>query len=761
MSIAWSEGRWIAPAAGTFGVLALFIAWQYFRARALPPWVRWTAAALKLLGFALLLLFLLGPQIVRLVATPGTNWVALVADDSASMRIADQAGDATRGSVMHAAADRPEWRRKLGEQYQTRDFTFAARTRRVGNFDGLAFDGTQSAMVDAIDRVARQFEGQPLAAMIVFTDGAATDFERTLPSNVPPVYPVLIAPDKELADASIERATAIATVFENAPVTVDADVRCVGAKGRSVNVRLLDEKGATVAEQHKAPASGDETIPFRFLTTPAKPGPAAYRVQAVLPGDVVPQNDQRFVVANRDQGPYRVLYAAGQPSWESKFLQRALNDDPEVKLVSLLRVARGQAKFDWHQGGNGNAHPFYQGQVAEDEAERYDEPVFLRLGTRNANELRNGFPRTADELFPYDAVMINYLDAAFFTRDQLTLLREYVADRGGSLMMLGGSDSLDAGKYEGTPLADVLPVYLGARHSHTPAVPVRVSLSRDGMLQPWARLRATESEEQERLDKMPGFLVAHGLDALKPGAQAVATMRDNAGAEYPAIAVQRFGKGVCTAFMIGDWWRWGFRSAEMHADLDKFWRQALRASLADVPRRAAITAGKPLDGTVEIAVTARGPNFHPSERATAKARVRSPDGRWTAVEMQPDATQPGRFVAQAPAKDSGIWLAEAVVTDAADANVAQVQCGWAVNQDAEEFRALRPDPAPLEALAKKTGGRVLKPSELEAFVEELKNKPQPLMESHTEPLWHHAAWLALAICCFVGEWGLRRWKGLA
>jgi uncharacterized membrane protein len=616
-------------------------------------------------------------------------------------------------------------------------------------------------MVGAIAHVAQQFEGQPLGAMIVFTDGAATDLDRPLPAGLPPVYPVLIAPRVELADAAVEQASATSTVFENAPVTVDAAVRCVGAAGRAVNVRLLDSRGKIVEEQHKTPRSADEMLAFRFLTTPAKPGPAAYQVRAVLAADVVPQNDSRFVVANRDEGPFRILYAAGNPNWEHKFLQRALGDDPEIKLVSLLRVARGVTKIDWRDRSAGVAHPFYQGQVAEDEAERYDEPIFLRLGTRDSKELHDGFPRTAPELFPYDAVMIDNLDAPFFTHDQLTLLREYVADRGGSLIMLGGTDSLDAGKYDETPLADVLPVYVGARHSHVPSPPVRVTLSRDGMLQPWARLRATEREETERLDKMPGFLVAHGLDALKPGAQAIALLRDNGGAEYPAIASQHFGRGLCTAFMIGDWWRWGMRSAEQHADLDKFWRQAVRASLADVPRRAAISAEKSADGATELVVTARGSNFHPSEQSTVSVRVQSPDERWSDVEMQPDASKPGRFTAPIPAGKSGPWLAEAAVTDAADGNIAHVQSGWAVNEDAEEFSALRPDPAPIQTLAKQTGGRVLAPEELEKFVEELKSKPQPVMESHSDPLWHHAGWLALAMGCFVGEWALRRWKGLA
>jgi Putative glutamine amidotransferase len=761
MNVVWSEIRWITPAAVTFGILFLLIGWQYAHAVSMPPWARWAAATLKLLGFALLLLFLLAPQTVRKVPKPGVNWVAVAADNSASMSIADQANGATRGDTMREVLARPEWQKPLGEQFQIRDFLFDARTRRAADFSSLTFDGPQSAVIGALDRMRQQFEGQPLAAILLFTDGAATDFSRPLPGGGPPVYPVLFSPQARLADASIEQAHALATVFENAPVTVDASVRCLGAEGRDVKVRLIDERGQTVTEEHRKPRGDDETFAIRFLTTPQKPGPIAYRVEAVLEGDAAPQNNARHVVANRDQGPFRILYVAGQPNWEHKFLQRALADDPELKLVSLLRVARGVSKFDWRARGGGGAHPFYADQVAEDEAERYDQPIFMRLGTRDAQELRDGFPRTAEELAPYDVVMLDNVESTLFSRDQLGLLRDYVGDRGGSLIMLGGADSLDAGKYQDTPLADVLPIYLGAQHSSVPAAPVRVTLSREGLLLPWARLRTTEREEQDREAQMPDFLVAHGLDALKPGARAIASLRDASGREYPAIASQKYGNGLCTAFMIGDLWRWGMQSPEQHADLDKFWRQTTRATLADVPRRATLTAGAPQGGKVELAVVARGPDFRPAERVTVTTRVRTPADKWTTVEMEPDAEQPGRFVAQVPVKDSGPWRAEAIVTDATDGHISSLQTGWATNADAEEFRALRPDPAPIEALARQTGGRVLKPEELEKFVEELKNKPVPEMESLTAPLWHSAIWLALAMGCFVGEWSLRRWKGLA
>lgn len=761
MRIVWSEGRWLVPAAIVFCILALGVIRHYRGALSLPAWARGTAAGLKLLGFALLLLFLLGPQVVREVATPGLNTVAVVADNSASMTIPDQSGGARRGDTLAKSLAPSDWRKALEEQFQTRDFVFDAHAHRTENFSAMPFDGQRSALVESLGRVLQQSAGQPLSAIVVFTDGAATDFASPLPSGLPPVYPVRIAPEIPLADAAVEGATAATTVFENAPITVDTTVRCIGAKGLEVTLRLVDEKGQTAKEERRNVREDDETFAVRFLADPRKPGLAAYRVEADLPGDAIPQNNTRHVVANRDRGPFRILYVAGQPNWEHKFLQRALADDPEIRLVSLLRVARGASKFDWRAADDSGAHPFYSGQVDADEAERYDEPVFMRLGTKDSAELRDGFPRTAAELDPYDAIILDNIEAAFFSRDQLTVLREYVADRGGSLIMLGGADSLNAGGYDKTPLADVLPVYLNSQHAATPALPARLALTREGMLLEWPRLRTTETDELAREDRMPGFLVVQGFDSLKPGARSIAALRDAGGTEYPAIATQHFGSGISTAFMVGDLWRWGMRSAEQHADLDKFWRQTLRAAVADVPRRAALAARELPSGKIELSVAARGPDFHPAERATIRLRVATPSGRWSDVETQPDAERPGWFTTQVPAVESGVWRAEATVTDPADGHVSRLETGWAVNTVADEFRSPVPDPAPLDEIARNTGGRVLTPADVEQFVKELKNKPAPVMESRSEPLWHHAGWLALAICCFVGEWGLRRWKGLA
>ena len=38
--------------------------------------------------------------------------------------------------------------------------------------------------------------------------------------------------------------------------------------------------------------------------------------------------------------PYRVLYVTGRPNWEYKFLHRAVDEDDQVQLFALVRVAK-------------------------------------------------------------------------------------------------------------------------------------------------------------------------------------------------------------------------------------------------------------------------------------------------------------------------------------------------------------------------------------------------------------------------------------
>ena len=119
------------------------------------------------------------------------------------------------------------------------------------------------------------------------------------------------------------------------------------------------------------------------------------------------------------------------------------------------------------------------------------------------------------------------------------LLQRFVSERGGGFLMLGGAESFREGNYAGTPIASMLPVYLDAARRHAAGSDWKLALTREGWLQPWTRLRATESEERDRLDTLPPFNVLNTISAIKPGASVLATVSDSDNHSFPALAAQR------------------------------------------------------------------------------------------------------------------------------------------------------------------------------------------------------------------------------
>jgi hypothetical protein len=109
---------------------------------------------------------------------------------------------------------------------------------------------------------------------------------------------------------------------------------------------------------------------------------------------------------------------------------------------------------------------------------------------------------------------------------------------------------------------------------------------------------------------------------------------------------------------------------------------------------------------------------------------------------------------------SGGYRAVARVTDAQGTDAGRAEAGWAADLAALEFRSLEPNTALLESIARRSGGEVLTPAQLAAFVNGVSGRRAPVMEAWTRPLWHAPWVLGFALVCLLAEWGLRRGKGL-
>ena len=148
----------------------------------------------------------------------------------------------------------------------------------------------------------------------------------------------------------------------------------------------------------------------------------------------------------------------------------------------MVRIAKREAKFTFRGRDGQQSNSLFRGFESQDDdtTEQHDEPVFLRLGTRDKDELRGGFPKDANSLFEYDAIVIDDLEAKFFTEDQKSLIQQFVSSRGGGLLMLGGQESFSSGNYDRTQIGEMLPVYLDRVKPRT-EVQFQLDLTREGL----------------------------------------------------------------------------------------------------------------------------------------------------------------------------------------------------------------------------------------------------------------------------------------
>lgn len=768
------------PAAAVL-IAGLFFIYRSYTGTGLSGPARFVSIFLKALGLALLVTILLEPTWTTTRPREGANLFAVVADNSLGLQLRDTGETLMRSEQLRQllTSDQQSWAGKLEETFMVRRYLFDARLESARDFTQLNFEGRESAIGGALKSVGERFQGQPLAGVLFFSDGNATDLESGLGeiTGLPPVYPVMIGKESELSDLALENVSASQTIFEDAPVTLTGSVKARGFDGEKLTAQVV-LNGKVVAEQNITPAKGTNEIPLRFQLKPEQPGISFYQLRVAHSDDLKNNtnlteatfyNNDRLVAVDRGRGPHRMLYVGGRPNWDFKFLNRAVLEDPELNLVSLIRIARREPKFTFRGRTGESSNPLFRGfNKTNEETERYDQPVLIRVNTKDEIELRSGFPKSAEDLYAYEGIIIDDIEAEFFTPDQLMLLQRYTSERGGGFLMLGGADSLEHGKYVRTPVGDMLPLYLDRLPSSAQASTVyRYELTREGWLQPWLRLRTTEGEERERMASLPVFDVLNQLREIKPGASVLATVTDPFGNKFPAVAAQRFGNGRVGVVAIGDMFHGGAESEKAQADLGKAWRQMLRWLIADVPAQCEIRMQPAASqgGAVSLMVKARDKKFDALENATIQITVAGPvvDGKTNQVTMTADASdnEPGVYRATYIPREPGAYRATALITDSAGLKMAEVETGWASEPLAKEFASLTPNRPLLEEIARKTGGELVAPNRLDAFIQSLKEKKAPIIETYSFPLWHKPYIFLAALACFLSEWGLRRWKGLA
>lgn len=803
-SLVIGDEQWLWPAVG---IAVAGIGWAILRSRSGQLGL---ATLCRCLGWLLICLCLINPLWSSTRPKKGANVFAVVADISRSHQV-NADGSQTQADRFTAMLNRgelkdpPGWIHRIEQDFELQRYILSDHLQRVTSLEDLKMDAEASSLCLSLSQLQERFSGQPLAGIILLSDGNATDlqpvdqlFDSEGTDRLAPVFPVVLKQPREVVDAAVDKVTTSQSAFDDAPVAIQVVPQNLNAEGKQLKATLFNPDGTPLESKIQAV---EEKTPFRFETRPREAGTVFYTVELeLLDTDQETQleeatlaNNKVTVAVDRGSRPRRILYVSGRPNWEFKFFRRAVETDPQTSLVGLIRIAKKEAKFDFRGREGETSNSLFRGfdEVEQELAEEFDEPVLVRLGVEEESELIGGFPEEASELFQYDALMIDDLEASFFTVDQMQLIQDFVAKRGGGLLMLGGQESFRQGEYDRTPIGQMLPLDL---QSAAPATsgPVSFSLSRDGWLQPWIRLRDNEESERQRISQMPEFVTLNPGARIRPGATVMASVTDSEGTLFPALVTQRFGRGRSAALCVGDFWRWRMNEGrrrlqdfslqarnpdesplapgeEPEEDLNdhaRACRQMVRWLVADVPERLSIQSQADPDkgpGATLIYSDVRHRNFDICDDADVRFEITKPDGSVLQVTGEPSDEMPGRFQTVVSALDEGRWRARVTATiqvDPEESETLIAETGWASEPIQKEMQSVQINESFLNQIAEATGGQVVPIDTLDDFVNDLSFRDAPLVQRQTMPIWNQWWVFLAAVACFGVDWTMRRRQGL-
>lgn len=733
----------------------------------IPADRRWFLGICKGISLLILLLMVLSPVASLQLTQPTRRTVIVMLDKSKSMTIQDQwtspeevseaarimgeisLGEnleenkvdsmrtklekVTRFDLAQAALNHRELQmiEKLKEKYNVRLFSFADKPKAEDvDFKAVKPDGDSSLVGSSLDEAVTRYAGQNVAGVVVLSDFVWGD-EKKNPITVAqqlskhqgiPVYPVAIGSGAR--DVQIEYLSAPKAVLLGNSVRVGVWLKSKGFAGKRAGLEVsLD--GEKVTNEEIELKDGLQRTVIELKPT-KKADAAVIKVTVQAPGDTRKENNSRSHVIKVLDEKIKVLYIEGMPRWEYRYLRRVLLL-PDLKLDVRFLMTEGDPK----------------------------------LAQASPRHLAS-FPQVAKDAFHFDLIILGDVPARYFNKTQLELIKDLVKNRHGSLLMIAGPVGAP-GTYHNTPIADILPVKLGTgKWEPLTTAPVLTKAGRESDItqlslspklndQIWAKVR-------------PTYLPP--LEGVPSGATVLLTKPEKPGqSEYPLIAWQRFGTGKSMFVATEDLWRMRREVGNRyHAE---FWKQAIHflafSRLLGKNKQIRLNTDRASYSTgqeIQIFADVVDQSFKPVDpvRQPTYPVVISRQGSVVAeVELSPVAGSPGLYSERWAAGEDGTYQMKSKFADARISN----QVTFRVDAIPTEYRQTEAKLKDAQQIADKSGGKLLKLSELGTLPAVLGNERPPDKVSRLQmELWDTPV-LYVLLVLFAGiEWFVRRKNNL-
>jgi uncharacterized membrane protein len=829
-TIQWATPYSLGPLlAFVVAAVAAFALLRWATGRPIAPARRAGLLVIRLAILAILALIVINP--VRVDETPGTTErpkVFYLLDASQSMAIGKGETRWEQSVRSFREADRARDLRfgaqvslfRFGSRLAALDADFLhqkanAPTQGGGSGAALAAEPQRReeplpAPTDAdtllgasLEGLTNQFGQAPPQAMVVFSDGRARDAERA--DVMARAYgrmkiPIHVLPAGEPdvgGDIAIVSLVAPTQVRKSSKVAVHVFVRSFGYKGRRGDLKIVaaaapGKPEALLAHTPVVLEDGLKSYTLSFAS-----GEQDRHIEARIapqPGEVSAWNNVFGADMAIDHTKIRVLYLEGAT---------------EQYLVQAVRSLLGR---DTVRG----AYASLQEALLEDRDVDCTAVAAAGSGGDFAMPTRTdnggpGFPEIASELFAYDVIILSNVPTETLDAKHQAWIEEWVSRRGGGLLMVGGPNSFASGRWNGTPIAKMLPVELSPAADWAES-PISVTPVTSGAIHPIWQITADEAQNRALLPTLPRFFGSNRVGGAKPVALVLAHGEKSVsrGEPLPEIAVQNYGRGRTMAMTPAVTRRWAAEFTQSWGGPDaryykKFWRNVVywlsensstgrRRLLAETDKRL-YRPGEPIvlraqafdedaSPTLEyrVAVTVEPKSSDPiTSDSSPLRRPSATDGPPSEAAQAPYLPwseefalrgQPAEklYAATLPIADAKSVPAGATLTQGLRFELTAYEHNTQVDSSSLEVQILDdpteqqnplPDHDLLRRIANDSGGTVLNgPKDLSAMIERLPRITGP-PEVKKTPAWSGSWLLSMLIGLLTVEWFWRRGLGLA
>lgn len=704
---------------------ALVIGAFWLKRNSLRWWQLGTLGLLQLLMVALVLFVLWQPALVNERLLPNENAIAVMLDTSSSMALVD--GGSSRMTQARALLT-PDNLQELSTSYKVLPFAFADSAQSLPSFDeaNLPPPGTASTLGQSILQTLRQASTSSLGAVIVVSDGA--DNSGTISQNElneiasfgVPIHTVGLG--REVIPEDLELSSVQLPDKALAGTTLTARVNIKHDQGGTARIKVYNGDTFLTTKEVQLDPAQKSTLAFIDIEVP-EPGQLDLRFSLdALDGEQSLGNNARSHVVDVPEDKYRILYIEGEPRWEYKFMQRALGDDPSIQLTTLLKVTPNK---------------------------------YYRQGIDAPEELENGFPTERSELYAYDALIIGSMNVAELTPEQQALIRDFVSERGGSLLMLGGLHGLGIGGWGESVVNEVLPSRLSLQDSAFVRKQVPVVLTSNGRAAPMLKFSDSDAENTQLWSELPAVADYQNLGPLRPAATTLLEVNID-GENRPLLVTQPYGRGQSFILATGGTWRWQMNLPLEDMRHETFWRQLARTLVANSPRPFELSATVE-NQDIKVRAELRDPNSEENQGLAITAVASSANGELINLELLPVAGQPGVYEAGFTPAADGLYNVEAI-SRKGDELVNSVRTATRFSEGEEAFN-IRQNRALLERLSQSTGGQYWTPAQWGDMTTAISYSTAGITEQQISYLWDAPFFFLLLILLKSTEWLLRRrWR---